>query len=103
MPAQWLERAPQGGLLFGDLFGDDRPVSSNRDARSTTAHLPLLPVQIVRIPLQDRVVGQFNALQGNGLFRAFHIARKALRLFTRMKNRGGCRRHEAGLKETDLA
>ena len=78
MPAQWLERAPQGGLLFGD----DRPVSSNRDARSTTAHLPLLPVQIVRIPLQDRVVGQFNALQGNGLFRAFHIGRKALRFFT---------------------
>ena len=78
MPEQWLERAPQGGLLFGD----DRPVSSNRDARSTTAHLPLLPVQIVRIPLQDRVVGQFNALQGNGLFRAFHIARKALRFFT---------------------
>ena len=75
MPAQWLERAPQGGLLFGD----ERPGSSNRDARSTTAHLPLLPV---RIPLQDRVVGQFNALQGNGLFRAFHIARKALRFFT---------------------
>jgi hypothetical protein len=74
MPEQWLERAPQGGLLFGD----DRPVSSNRDARSTTAHLPLLPC----VSLQDRVVGQFNALQGNGLFRAFHIARKALRFFT---------------------
>jgi hypothetical protein len=58
MPAQWFERAPQGGLLFGD----DCPGSSNRDARSTTAHLPLLPVQIVRIPLQDRAVGRFNAL-----------------------------------------
>jgi hypothetical protein len=58
MPARWLERAPQGGLLFGD----DRPGSSNRDAPSTAAHFPLLPMQIVRIPLQDRAVGQFNAL-----------------------------------------
>ena len=43
-------------------FGDDRPASSNRDARSTAAHLPLSPVQIVRIPLQDRSVGRFDAL-----------------------------------------
>jgi hypothetical protein len=42
----------QGGLLFGD----DRPDSSNRDARSTAAHLPLLPVQLLRIPLQERAV-----------------------------------------------
>jgi len=58
MSAQWFERALQSGLLFGD----DCPGSSNRDARSTAAHLPLLPMQIVRIPLQDRAVGQFNAL-----------------------------------------
>ena len=42
-------RPPQGGLLFGD----DRPGSSNHDARFTAAHLPLLPVEIVGIPLQD--------------------------------------------------
>jgi hypothetical protein len=40
-------RPPQGGLLFGD----DRPGSLNRDARSTAVHLPLLPLQIVGVPL----------------------------------------------------
>jgi hypothetical protein len=40
-------RPPQGGLLFGD----DRPGSLDRHARSTAAHLPLLLVQIVGIAL----------------------------------------------------
>src|ERR1700722_6654950 len=47
-----IERHPRAA----SFFGDDRPGSSNRDARFTAAHLPLLPVQIVGIPLQDRAV-----------------------------------------------